>query len=100
MNSNDSRSPWSRLVSAARLVRDDRDVAAPYGFSTRVAALAFSTERRVATLFDRFALRALGVASLLALASIAINYSSLLHQPTPVEEQASADDPMSELLDV
>lgn len=101
MNSNDPRTPWSRLVSAARLVRDDRDVAAPYGFSTRVAALAFSSERRVSSLFDRFALRALGVACLLAIASVAINYSSLLtHQATPVQDQASADDPMSELLDV
>ncbi len=100
MNSNDPRTPWSRLVSAARLVRDDRDVAAPYGFSTRVAALAFSSERRITSVFDRFALRALGVACLLAIASVAINYSSLLHKPTPVEEQAGADDPMSELLDV
>ncbi len=62
MNLNDPKHPWTRLVAAARTVKDDRDAAAPYGFSTRVAALAFAQEPAAASLLDRFALRAVGVA--------------------------------------
>lgn len=106
MNSNDSRHAWSRLVAGARQVRDDRDVTAPYGFSTRVAALAFAQERRVGSAFDRLALRALGVACLLAVGSVAMNYRSIT-QPTPkqnvVEEEVQLvpmEDPVAALLDV
>ena len=76
-NINDPRHPWSRLTAAARDVRDDRDDSAPYGFATRLAALALAQERRMASLFERFALRAVGVASLLALFSVALNYSAI-----------------------
>ena len=76
-NFNDPRNPWSRLTAAARTVRDDRDTTAPYGFTTRIAALAFAHEEKIASLFDRFALRALGVSCLLALFSVALNYESL-----------------------
>jgi hypothetical protein len=98
MNRNHPHDPWSRLAAAAQRVTDDRDTAAPYGFSTRVAALAFATERRVSSLFDRFALRAVGVACLLAIASIAINYSEL-SRPTVADEPVNAEDPLSVLLD-
>ena len=74
---NDPRHPWSRLTAAARQVSDDRDSTAPYGFATRVVALAFAQEGRVASLFERFAFRAVGVASLLALFSIVLNYQAL-----------------------
>ncbi len=73
----DARHPWSRLVKSARTVRDDRPVAAPYGFATRVAALALGAEARATSLFDLFALRALGVACLLAVLSVALNYGEL-----------------------
>ena len=76
-NMNDPRHPWSRLTAAARTVRDDRDSSAPYGFATRVAAIAFAQERRMASLFERFAFRAVGVATLLALFSIVLNYQAL-----------------------
>lgn len=76
-HSFDPRHPWSRLTKAARTVRDERAATAPYGFATRVAALAFSSENRVTSLFDLFALRALGVACLLAVISIAMNYSEV-----------------------
>lgn len=75
MNSTDPKHPWMRLTAAARTVRDERDVAAPYGFATRVVALA--QEVKVASLFERFALRAVGIACLLALASVAVNYKAL-----------------------
>jgi hypothetical protein len=99
MSFNSPREPWPRLVSAARQVTDDRDTAAPYGFATRVAAPALSSERRVASLFERFALRAVGVACLLAIASIAINYSAFTRSASSEEPVAAADDPMSILLD-
>lgn len=75
--------PWLRLTRAARQVQDDRDTAAPYGFSTRVAALAFAVERRSISLVDRFALRALGVAGLAALFSVVVNYSELVAPNVP-----------------
>src|SRR5688572_32370145 len=76
-NFNDPRNPWTRLTTAARNAREDCDAAAPYGFATRVVALAFAQERRVASLFERFAFKAVGVASLLALFSVALNYPTL-----------------------
>ena len=93
---NDPRHPWSRLVAAARETRDDRDVSAPYGFATRVAALALAQEQRVASLFERFAFRAVGVASLLALFSVVLNYDVLSAPPAgtavaQVEETTTAE---------
>lgn len=103
MNPNHPRDSWSRLAAAARLARDDRDVTAPYGFSTRVVAQAFASEGRVASLFDRFAFRALGVACLLAAASVAVNYSALKepkHKSVEEEVQLTpVEDPVSVLLD-
>jgi hypothetical protein len=87
-NLNAPRDPWSRLTTAARAVRDERDVTAPYGFATRVAALALLQERSVSSLFERFALRALGVASLLALGSLALNYNAITN-PAPSAAAAS-----------
>jgi len=98
MNLNDPRHPWSRLTAAARRAPDDRGDTAPYGFSTRVAALALAPERNVASLFERFAFRALGVACLLALLSVAVNYS-ILTKPTLAEDEPTTDDPVAALLD-
>jgi hypothetical protein len=81
-NPKDPRNAWARLASTARTMQDDRETSAPYGFATRVVAIAFAQERRVATLFERFALRALGVASLLALFSVVLNYEVLSSSPT------------------
>jgi hypothetical protein len=78
MNLNDPRQPWARLTAAARQVRDDRDTTAPYGFATRIAALAYSQQRKAASLFDAFALRALGIAALLAIFSVAMNYNDIV----------------------
>lgn len=76
-NVNDPRHPWMRLISAARTVRDTRDAATPYAFATRIVAVALAQERKVASLLDRFALRALGVSCLLAIGSVALNYQAL-----------------------
>lgn len=102
-HSRNPHDPWARLTAAARTVRDDREASAPYGFATRVAALAFEQERRLVSLFDRFALRALGLACLLALVSIAINYQAL-NSPASVhgtgdEVIVAVDDPVAVVLD-
>jgi len=73
----DPRHPWARLMAAARTCRDERDTAAPAGFTTSVSALALAVDRPVAALFEMFALRALGLACLLAILSIAVNYREL-----------------------
>lgn len=76
MNPNDNG--WQKLTAAARRWRDERDAKAPYGFAVRVAALAMAAEPvGVASPFERFSWRALGLAALLALVSLAANYSSL-----------------------
>jgi hypothetical protein len=102
MKFNDPRHPWPRLVAAARQIPHADDATAPYGFATRVAALAFAQERR-ASLFERFALRALGAACLLAVASAAINYSTIaqpMNKPIDDEVQFTpVEDPVSVLLD-
>lgn len=92
MSLQQPREPWSRLTASARELRDDRDTAAPFGFATRVAALALAQERRISSAFDRFALRALGVASLLAIASVALNYNAISLPAVPTSAVASADE--------
>lgn len=104
MNPSDPRHPWSRLVDAARRAPDRRDAGAPYGFSTRVAALAFAADRRAGSLFERFAWRAVGVAGLLALASVAVNYPALARTPAvpaPVADELvlPVDDAIAAVLD-
>ena len=95
---NPAHDPWTRLASSARTARDDRDVTAPYGFSTRVAALAFARERSVGSLFERFALRAVGVAALLAIVCTVANYAVF---SAATDDDALADDGAeSALLDI
>lgn len=77
MNPSDPRHPWSRLTAAARQVDADCNSEAPYGFATRVAALAWHQKPVPSSLFAQFALRAVGVAALLAVLSFALNYSSV-----------------------
>jgi hypothetical protein len=92
MKPNDSA--WQRLVSAARRAEDDgggRDTAAPPGFATRVAALALEPKRPLAPFFERLSWRALGVACLLALLSLAANYS-VLTTTGSTDDAAMADD--------
>ena len=102
---NDPRHPWARLTAAARTVRQDGDTTAPYGFATRVAALALSQEHRVSSLLERFALRAVGVAALLALFSVVLNYQAFSEAPSASTNQteeldvAAADDAVAIVLD-
>lgn len=96
MNPPDSK--WPRLAAAARSAQDPRDTAAPYGFATRVAALALAPER-ASSLLERFSLRALGLAALLALVCVAANYSTLTGLFRE-DATASSDDPVAEIVDL
>ena len=101
MNTNDPRDPWQRLVAAARpahLALLEREASAPFGFATRIAARAFTAEQPIASLFERFSLRALGIACLLMLTSLVANYSAL----ASVFDNAVLvpGDPVAETLDV
>jgi len=97
MNSADPHHPWQRLTAAARRAPAERESAAPYGFSTRVAALALGTEQ--VSLFARFAPRALGLSCLLALASVAVNYSALTSTHAEEDTALFSSDPVAALLD-
>ncbi len=78
MNGPKNNPEWSRLVAAARLASTEREAQAPYGFATRMAALAAAQPRAgMSSLLERFSLRALGVATLLALVSVAANYKAV-----------------------
>ena len=104
MNLNDPRHAWSRLTTAARQLTDERPVTAPYGFATRVAALALAQERTMSSVVERFALRAFGVACLLAILSVAVNYKVLSGTGAPVavtdDFALPADDAVAVVLDL
>ena len=89
---------WQKLTALARQAGDDRAVAAPYGFATRVvarAALAPAVTPWAA--FERFALRGLLVAAAFGVGAIAFNYANL--QADSADEYA-ATDTVSDMLDL
>jgi len=95
---NPSDQNWSRLTTAARTAPDPRDTAAPYGFATRVVALAMAQERVAGSLLEQFSLRALGLAGLLALVCVAANFSTVASLFR--DEVANTDDPVAEIVDL
>lgn len=98
---NSPEKNWQRLAAAARRAPATPDEAAPYGFATRVAAQAFTTQRPVGSLLERFSLRALGVACLLALVGVGANYSRLSEITSPADEGFfMTEDPAAVVLDV
>ena len=93
MKSHNPRDPWMRLTAAARRANGERDAVAPYGFATRVAARAWTAEGGAANLFERFALRAVAVAGLLAVMSVALNFRALPGaRPVPSDTVVYSDD--------
>ncbi len=91
-------SVWNRLATAARHVSDARATAAPSGFGTRVAALGLA-RRAPVSLLDLLAWRALGVACILALSAVALNYEEAARrlgglaggeEPLPIGEDVVA----------
>jgi hypothetical protein len=104
-----SRQSWSRLVAAARRAPAPAaaDESAPYGFATRVAALALAAEGPLPALFSRrLWLRVLGASCLIAVAAVASNLSAITtalgDEPVPAAVGAGAmtDDPVAEVVDL
>lgn len=92
---------WQRLVAAARRAPGEPSATTPYGFATRVVALAFEKQRGRPGQIERLALRALGVSCLLAVLGAVISYS-LFNQTTTtpsVDAYFTGDDPVSIVLD-
>ena len=90
---------WRKLTALARQAGDSRDMAAPYGFATRAAALASGIPPSpVWAPFERFAVRGLMVAAALGVAAIAFEYSPLTTS-TQTDAYAAADT-VGELLDL
>ncbi len=54
MKPTDHDQSWARLTAGARRAPRGTAAAAPFGFSTRVAALAFAAERPMRSLLERF----------------------------------------------
>jgi hypothetical protein len=76
MNSN--HPAWDRLVAAARNAPDDRSLHAPYGFATRVVALASAAQARPSrSLFEQWSWRAVVVAGTFAAVALTINHSAV-----------------------
>ena len=87
---------WQRLVTAARRAPAADDVAAPYGFATRIAARALGEPRpALLAVFSRVSIGALWVAGLLMLASMAANYQAFAGNE---DDELSLLDPVSEVL--
>ena len=93
----DFESRWQQLVTVARQAPAAEDTAAPYGFATRIAARALSEQDRPAlvAVFGRFSVRALWVACLLMLVSVAANYIAFAGGE---DDEQGLTDPVSEVL--
>ena len=90
---------WRKLASLARQAKDVQDCAAPYGFSTRVAAnaagLPFDSSSAP---FERFALRGLLVAAVCGIAAVAFDYATFVTS-TQTDAYVAAD-MVGDLLDL
>lgn len=90
---------WKRLTAAARQAGDEPGFgSAPYGFSTRVVALAFVLPAGSNSLWERFALRAVSLACLLALVSVAANFSLVTTGAGRTESELDDFDPVAVLM--
>jgi hypothetical protein len=98
MSSPDEK--WQRLVRAARQAPAAATPVAPHGFATRVVAQAGVRGRPAETVFERLAVRAFGVACLLALCGVIFNFMQT-EAPVPAEDVFfMTDDPGLTLLDL
>jgi hypothetical protein len=96
---NDFEKTWAKLVAAARQAPGAGPEAAPFGFSTRVAALAFTAERAGPSLFARLSWRAAAAACLLAVVAVAVNFSAITGAFDESATVAAGDDPVSDVVD-
>lgn len=91
---------WQRLTSAARRAAPAADEAAPYGFSTRVAALAFERSQPSPSSVARLSLRAAFIACALAVLAVAANYSVISSAFEDSPSATAGDDPVAEVVDL
>jgi hypothetical protein len=96
---NPPEKSWQKLLAAARRAPPAGEESAPFGFSTRVAALAFERAPQ-ASAYARFSLRAAAVAGLLAVAAVAANYSAIMGAFDDDTAAAATDDPIAEVVDL
>lgn len=66
--------PWMKLVAAARRAPAPDTADLPFGFAERVAARGLAQRREPTEFFGVFAMRALGVALAVVIASAAVGY--------------------------
>jgi hypothetical protein len=89
---------WQKLVATARSARDDRDESAPFGFATRVAALAVAAPLPSRwALFEKFAVRGLIAACAFSVAAVAFGYSAWTGEH---DNDVTSDDTVTEVLDL
>src|ERR1017187_8344190 len=90
---------WQKLFAAARRAAPaGEDESAPFGFSTRVAALAFGAESPAPSIFAPLAVRAAAVACVLAVFSVAVNYRAITGAFEGESAVAANDDPVAEVV--
>jgi hypothetical protein len=96
---NPREKSWQRLMEAARRAPPAGDESAPFGFSARVAALAFDRDRPQ-PVFGRMALGAAGVACLFALVAVGVNYTAITGAFEEDSAVAFGDDPVAEVVNL
>ena len=97
---NPREKSWQRLVEAARRSPVPGDESAPFGFSTRVVALALGQREESPSVFARLSLRAAAVACALAVAAVAINYPAISSTFGADSAVAASDDPVAEVVNL
>jgi len=90
---NEKQLRYNRLVDAARLARDDRSDAAPYGFAARVVSLAYTVPQSVYATYEGVSFKAMIFACSITAVVLVANTSSLMRL-------ISHDDPTTELVDL
>ena len=93
---NTTQTAWHRLTAAARLAPAPETATAPFGFATRVTAQAFAGKPLLPSLYELFSWRALSMAALIAVVSVAANLSSVLNALR--DDSVAVTDPVSEVL--
>lgn len=86
---------WMRIAALARQAPKESIDAPPPGFETRVVARAFEARRRPDEFIVRYSLRALGVATALAVVCAMTNISLLAGDTLA---GGYADDPVGEII--
>ena len=97
---NPHEKAWQRLAADARRAPESGDLSAPFGFSTRVAALAFEGREPSPSVFARLSLRVAAVACALAVAAVDINYSAIEATLGADSGVTANDDPVAEVVNL